>query len=195
MGLIAQIRDDFQFYRSIDPEQGFLGSVLDRHFLVCANYRFGYWACRLRVPVVGKLLRSIYVLSNFVISAICGTEIRSGAIIGRRFQVHTYYGIAIGDGVIIGDNCTILSRAILGDKENNRKKGQPKRRKKDYQRSDVKIIGGVTVGDNAVVGANAVVIHDVPANHMAVGVPARNRPLRAPAQACQTSEAEEVSLR
>ena len=195
LGLIAQIREDFQFHRSIDPEQGFLGSVLDRHFLVCANYRFGYWSCRLRVPVVGKILRACYVLSNLIISAMSGTDIRTGAIIGRRFSVHTSFGVMIADGAIIGDDCTVFTGACVVNKANKKGEGQPRIGNNVTLGAGCKILGGITVGDNVTVGANAVVIQDVPANHIAVGVPARNRTLRAPTQACEPSEAEEVSLR
>src|ERR1700681_1616490 len=107
MGLIAQLKEDFDFYRRINRQQGFMAMLFDRFFLVCANYRFGYWACHLNMPVVGALMRSLYVVTNLCISTVTGTDIRSGATIGSRFWVHTSFGIMIADGVVIGDDCTI----------------------------------------------------------------------------------------
>jgi serine O-acetyltransferase len=177
MKIIAQLEDDFRFYRKLKPGQGFLAVLLDRCFLVCANYRFGYWACHLRVAVIGPLLRSVYVLVNLFISMMNGTDIRSGAIIGRRFDVHTTFGIMIADGVVVGDDCRIYTGVCLVNKANFRGEGQPIIGNNVVLGVGCKVIGGVTIGDNVIVGANAVVLRNVPSDHMAVGVPAHNIPL------------------
>ncbi len=133
---------------------------------------------RLRKPIVGLVVRTLYVLSNLVISTFAGTDIRSGAIIGRRFEVHTSFGIMIADGVVVGDDCKIFTGVCIVNKANSRGEGQPKIGNNVTLGVGCKVLGGITIGDNAVVGANAVVLDDVPSYHMAVGVPARNKPLR-----------------
>jgi serine O-acetyltransferase len=194
MGLIEQLREDFQFYRDISPQLSFVAVMLDRRFLVCVNYRFGYWACRLGVPLAGRVMRIFYVVSNFITSVITGAEIRSGAIIGRRFQVHTTFGILITNGVILGDDCTVNTGACVVNKANNRGEGQPRIGNNVTLGAGCKVMGGITIGDNVIVGANAVVIHDVPANHMAVGVPARNIMKRATTQELRTIESQIASV-
>jgi len=177
MTVFAQIRDDLRFYRSIKPRHGMVAVLLDRSFWVCANYRFGRWACRLKVPLLGRALRLLYVLSNFFVSSVTGTDVRSGAEIGRRFNVHTSFGIVIADGVVIGDDCTINAGVGLINKANGRGEGVPRIGNHVNLSAGCKVMGGVTVGDHAVVGANSVVVRDVPANHMALGVPAMIMPL------------------
>jgi serine O-acetyltransferase len=191
MGLITKLKEDFHFYRRINRKQGFMVMLLDRYFLVCANYRFGYWACHLKVPVIGALMRSLYVVTNLFISTVTGTDIRSGATIGRRFWVHTSFGIMIADGVVIGDDCRIYTGACVVNKANFRQEGQPQIGNKVTLGVGCKVLGRVTIGDNVVVGANAVVLHDVPSDHMAVGVPAQNKPLHRDWSLLQAAELNE----
>lgn len=176
MGVFAQICDDFRFYREIRPNQGLLAVALDRFFWVVANYRFGYWACRLRTPIISRLARFCYVLCNFFVSSVNGTDIRSGAVIGRRFNVHTSYGIVIADGVIIGDDCTINSGVCLVNKANGKGEGVPALGNHVKLGAGCKVLGGVILGDHVHVGVNSVVIRDVPAYHLAIGLPAMNIP-------------------
>jgi serine O-acetyltransferase len=192
MGIISQIRDDFRFYREIKPTQGFFAVALDRCFWVVANYRFGYWACRLRTPIVSRVIRLGYVLCNFFVSAINGTDIRSGAVIGRRFDVHTSHGIVIADGVVIGDNCTINSGVCLINKANGKGEGVPRLGDHVKLGAGCKVMGGIIVGDHVHVGVNSVVIRDVPAHHIAIGLPAMNIPSRRGQQVYELENADEL---
>ena len=178
MGVIEHIHDDFSFYRRLRSRQSFIEVMLDRYFLVCANYRFGHWACQLRTPFVGKLMRFFYLLTNLVVSTRNGTDIRPGAVIGRRFEVHTSFGIAIDNGVVIGSDCIINTGVCLGNKANGRGEGVPKIGDKVTFGLGCKVVGGITVGDSVIIGANAVVSRDVPSHHLALGIPAQNKPLR-----------------
>lgn len=81
-------------------------------------------------------------------------------------------GIVIGEGVIIGNNVTIYQNVTLGrkDKEINK---YPIIGDNVTIYAGAKILGNVKIGNNAIVGANAVVLKDVPDNSIAVGVPAK----------------------
>jgi serine O-acetyltransferase len=105
-----------------------------------------------------------------------GTEIHPAAIIGRRFHVHTSFGIVIADGVVIGDDCTINAGVGLVNKANARREGVPRVGNRVTLSTGCKVMGGITVADNAVVGANSVVVRDVPSYHTALGIPAMNVP-------------------
>ena len=177
MNVLAERRDDFRFYRSIKPRQSFVGLALDRLFWVSVNYRFRHWACYLEVPFFGRCLRFVSVLINLVVSSVTGTDIHPRAVIGRRFHVHTSFGIVIADGVIIGDDCTINTGVGLINKANAQREGVPRLGNHVTLSAGCKLMGGITVGDFAVVGANSVVIRDVPFHHMALGVPAMNVPI------------------
>jgi serine acetyltransferase len=118
------------------------------------------------------------MLSNLIIATRNGTDIRPGAVIGRRFEVHTSYGIEVDNDVIIGDDCIINTGVCIGNKANSRGEGVPRIGNNVMLGLGAKILGGITVGDNVIIGANSVVSHDVPSSHLAIGIPARNKPLR-----------------
>jgi serine O-acetyltransferase len=177
MSIFNEIADDFRFYRELRTGRGFFAVLFDRSYLVCANYRYGHWASRVRAPLIGKLLRFAYIMSNVFVSAITGTEIRSAAVLGKRPDFHTTFGLIIADGAVIGDDCTFNSGVCIVNKANGRGEGQPTIGDHVVFGVGCKVLGGITVGDHAVIGANAVVLHDVPAHHIAFGMPARNKPL------------------
>lgn len=177
MTLWSQLKADFQFYREIMPYQGRIAVLLDRRFWVCANYRIGYRACQARTPILGAVWRFFYVILNQFISIVTGTVIRSGAVIGQRFNVHTLNAILVTNEVVMGDDCTITTGVCIANKANNRNEGTPRIGNQVTFGLGCKVLGGITIGDNVIVGANAVVLHDVPSNHIAVGVPARNKPI------------------
>jgi serine O-acetyltransferase len=112
-----------------------------------------------------------------VASTIAGTEIKAGADIGRRFIIHTSQAILIADGVQIGDDCTINSGVCVVHAANGMSEGTPRIGDNVYLGVGSKILGPVNVGEHALVGANAVVTRNVPAHHIAIGVPAVARPV------------------
>jgi len=175
--VLAQILDDFRFYRSIKPAQSLVAIALDRSFWVNANYRLRHWACYLKVPLLGGLLRLLCGAGNLLVSSASGTDIHPGAVIGRRFHVHTSFGIVVADGVVIGDDCTINAGVGLVNKANGRGEGVPRIGNHVSLSAGCKIIGSVTIGDYVVVGANSVVIRDIPPHHTALGIPAMNVPV------------------
>jgi serine O-acetyltransferase len=178
VNLVRQIKADLQWYRAANEHRGLLSVLGDRFFWVCANYRIGRWASQLRIPLIRTLARLAYGLLNLVVSTITSCDIRSGAKIGQRFLVHSSRGLLITKGVCIGDDCVVNSGVCIVNRANNRGEGVPVIGNGVRIGVGAKILGGITVGDGAVIGANAVVIQDVPAGHLAVGVPAQIKPLR-----------------
>lgn len=90
-------------------------------------------------------------------------------VIGEGFHMMHLDGITIGSGTIIGKNCTIYHQVTIGNEKNK----FPIIGDNVTIYAGAKVIGGIKIGNNAVIGANAVVIKDVPDNAVAVGVPAR----------------------
>ncbi len=104
---------------------------------------------------------------------ITGIEIHPGAAIGRRFFIDHGMGVVIGETAEIGDDVLIYKGVVLGGTSLEKKKRHPTLGNNVVVGSNAIVLGAITLGDNARVGAASVVVHDVPANATAVGVPAR----------------------
>lgn len=102
-----------------------------------------------------------------------GCRLRFGARIGGGFHMHHSVGVMIASESVIGRNCTVYGGAMVAHKANNMGSGAPRMGTNVTLLSGCKIIGPVNIGDGAVIGANAVVLKDVPPGTVAVGIPAR----------------------
>jgi serine O-acetyltransferase len=112
-----------------------------------------------------------------------GIEIHPGATIGRRFFIDHGMGVVIGETAEIGDDVTLYHGVTLGGTTWNKGKRHPTLGKGVVVGTGAKILGPITIGDNAKIGSNAVVVKNVPAGATAVGIPARitaEEPARSP---------------
>ena len=110
-----------------------------------------------------------------------GIEIHPKANIGKNLFIDHGMGVVIGETSDIGDNVTIYHMATLGgispsvnSNEQRNIKRHPTLKDNVVVGSGAQILGPVTVGKNAKIGANAVVTKDVPENAVMVGIPAKN---------------------
>lgn len=111
---------------------------------------------------------------------VSGVVISPSAIIGRNFMISHGSGIVIGETAIIGNNVLMLQQVTLGVKTDknwhcvfNDDRKHPKIEDDVLIGAGAKILGPITIGRGSRIGANAVVLKDVPAFSTAVGVPAR----------------------
>jgi serine O-acetyltransferase len=104
-----------------------------------------------------------------------GVEIHPGAVIGRRFFIDHGMGVVIGETAVIGDDAMIYHAVTLGGRSSNTGKRHPTVEDGVTIGAGARILGPVVVGARSQVGANAVVVKDVPPDSVAVGVPARAR--------------------
>jgi serine O-acetyltransferase len=103
-----------------------------------------------------------------------GIEIHPGAVIGQQVFFDHAMGVVIGETAEVGDGCTIYQGVTLGGTSLYKgAKRHPTLGKNVVVSAGAKVLGGFTVGDNAKIGANAVVIKPVPEGATAVGIPAR----------------------
>lgn len=102
-----------------------------------------------------------------------GIEIHPGATIGRRVFIDHGMGVVIGETAVIGDDCTLYHGVTLGGTSWNKGKRHPTLGAGVVIGAGAKVLGPITIGENAKIGSNAVVVKDVPANATAVGIPAR----------------------
>lgn len=123
-----------------------------------------------------KLRIPARVLSNIARTA-TGTEIHPGATIGRRFFIDHGMAVVIGETTEIGDDVMLYQGVTLGGRTLDKGKRHPTLGSGITVGAGAKILGAVTLGDGSQIGANSVVVKDVPANNVATGIPARHRPL------------------
>jgi serine O-acetyltransferase len=104
-----------------------------------------------------------------------GIEIHPGAKIGKRLFIDHGMGVVIGETAVVGDDVTLYQGATLGGlgKSDEDGKRHPTLENEVMIGAGAHILGPITIGSKAKVGANAVVTKDVPAGCTAVGNPAR----------------------
>ncbi|MBW8823069.1 MAG: serine O-acetyltransferase, partial [Xanthomonadales bacterium] len=106
---------------------------------------------------------------------VTGVEIHPAARIGRRCVIDHGMGVVIGETAEIGDDVLIYHGVTLGGTANAPVKRHPSVGDRVLIGAGAKILGPLTIGNDARIGANAVVVTDVPDRGVAVGVPARIR--------------------
>ena len=121
---------------------------------------------RLRVPLFPRMISQF---SRWV----TGIEIHPGATIGRAFFIDHGMGVVIGETTVVGDNVTLYQGVTLGGTGKEKGKRHPNIGNNVVVGTGAKVLGNITIGDNSYIGANAVVIKDVPPNSTVVGVPGR----------------------
>ena len=102
-----------------------------------------------------------------------GIEIHPGAQIGKNLFIDHGMGVVIGETAVVGDNCTIYHQVTLGGTGKEKGKRHPTLGDGVLVSTGAKVLGPITIGNGAKIGANAVVLADVPENATAVGIPAK----------------------
>jgi serine O-acetyltransferase len=109
----------------------------------------------------------------FIGRALTNIDIHPGATIGRRFFIDHGAGVVIGETAEIGDDVTLYHGVTLGGTSWHRGKRHPSLANGVVVGAGAKILGPITLGERVRVGANSVVVKDVPADRTVVGVPGR----------------------
>lgn len=100
-------------------------------------------------------------------------DIHPGAVIGRRFFIDHGAGVVIGETAVVGDDVTLYHGVTLGGTSWHQGRRHPYLGNGVLIGAGAKILGAITLGDNVRVGANSVVVDNIPANQTVVGMPAR----------------------
>ncbi len=119
-----------------------------------------------------KLRTLARVLSN-INRLVTGIEIHPGATIGKGFFIDHGMGVVIGETAEIGDRVLLYHGVTLGGVSLEKKKRHPTIGNNVVIACGAKVLGALTIGDNVRIGANAVVLKDVPADSTVVGIPGR----------------------
>ena len=129
-------------------------------------HRLAHALNRAGVPFFPRLISQI---ARFL----TGIEIHPGAQIGKGLFIDHGMGVVIGETAEIGDNVTLYQGVTLGGTGKQKGKRHPTLGNDVLVGVGAKVLGAITIGDNARIGGGAVVLKDVPPNSTAVGVPAR----------------------
>ena len=168
IGLWKQIKEDFSVPKLNDP-------ALQSSFELFFNYP-GVWAI-INHRIANRLYNKGWIkLSRFLVgfgSLFTKTDIHPAATIGRRVFIDHAIGVVIGATTIIEDDVLIYQGVTLGGVSLDKGKRHPTIRANSVIGSGAKVLGNIIIGKNGKVGANSVVIGDVPKNSTAVGVPAK----------------------
>ncbi|MBO9578056.1 MAG: serine O-acetyltransferase [Microbacteriaceae bacterium] len=139
------------------------------------GYRFAHWLWTHRAKFLGRFVSQV---TRFL----TGVEIHPGATIGRRLTIDHGMGIVIGETAEVGDDVHLYHGVTLGNAKSQPGKRHPTLGDRITVGAGAKIFGPVTVGDDTVVGGNAVVTKSFPAGSVLVGVPAKDVRKKAPDQ-------------
>jgi serine O-acetyltransferase len=112
---------------------------------------------------------------KIAVQVLTGIDLPCEVTLGRRVRIDHFGGVIVSGDTIIGDDVIIRNGVTIGLRRTGRR-GAPLIGNRVDIGAGAKILGTITIGDDVAIGANAVVLRDVPANSIAVGVPAKILP-------------------
>jgi serine O-acetyltransferase len=165
--MFRQIRQDLQAIFDRDPAATTTLEVVLTYagFHALLAYRISHGLKSMGVPFFP---RAISQLARWL----TGVEIHPSAKIGTGFFIDHGMGVVIGETAEVGDYVTLFQGVTLGGTGKERGKRHPTLGNHVVVGAGAKILGGISIGDNVKIGANSVVLKNVPANSTVIGVPA-----------------------
>ena len=189
LGLVGEIRRDVAAAKSRDPAaRGVAGAEIlatwpGVHALLA--HRVAHALHGAGVPLLPRVIAAVS-------RAVTGIEIHPAAKIGDSFFIDHGMGVVIGETAEIGDNVTLYQGVTLGGTGFATGKRHPTVQDNVTIGSGAKLLGPITVGHGSKIGANTVVIHDVPPNSTVVGNP--GHPVRVEGRRPEGPDADWVHL-
>ncbi|MFM6191612.1 MAG: serine O-acetyltransferase [Planktothrix sp.] len=164
LGLWEQIKEDWITHGRDWTKPGFQAVVVQR---------FGVWRMQIKSLIFRAPLSFFYRMFYRKIRNTYGIELPYTVVLGRRVIVEHQHGIVIHGNSVIGDDCIIRQGVTIGNRYLDQPFEAPKLGKRVNIGAGAKILGNVTIGNDVCIGANAVVISDIPSGQTVVGIPAK----------------------
>lgn len=164
LGLWEQIKEDWIAHGRDWTRPG---------FRAVAVHRFGVWRMKIKPILLRAPLSILYRALFRKIRNTYGIELPYSAQLGRRVVIEHQSCIVIHGDCVIGDDCIIRQGVTMGNRYLDCPFDAPKLGKRVNVGAGAKLFGNITIGDDANIGANAVVLIDVPPGATAVGIPAK----------------------
>ncbi|HHY32729.1 MAG TPA: serine O-acetyltransferase [Firmicutes bacterium] len=166
--MFERIREDIKAVFERDPAAKNVLEVIlcypGLHAII--GYRIAHFFYQRRMFVIARLI-------SHAVRFLTGIEIHPGARIGRRLFIDHGMGVVIGETAEIGDDVTIYQGVTLGGTGKEKGKRHPTIGNRVVIAAGAKVLGSFEVGDEAKIGAGAVVLRPVPAGATVVGVPGK----------------------
>lgn len=163
------IKEQIELIRKKDPALKSVGEVfLYPSFIIQIYYKIAHFF----------YIHKWYFLARYVSEKgkrKTGIEIHPGARIGKNLFIDHGAGVVIGETTIIGNNVEIYHGVTLGGVTTSKGKRHPTIEDNVMIGAHAQILGNITIGENAKVGAGAVVLKSVPKNATVIGVPSREK--------------------
>uniref|UniRef100_E6Q154 serine O-acetyltransferase n=1 Tax=mine drainage metagenome TaxID=410659 RepID=E6Q154_9ZZZZ len=168
MGLVKTIAADFRAPLQRDPAVRGAIDVLISYpgFHALVAHRFIHVLHGWGIPLLPRWLAHI-------VRFFTGIEIHPGATIGNGVFIDHGMGVVIGETAEIGDDCTIYQGVTLGGTSLSHGKRHPTLERNVVVGVNAAVLGAINIGENTKIGGGSVVVRDVPANAVVVGVPGR----------------------
>ncbi len=165
--MFTRIREDISIVYDRDPAARHTLEILTCYPGVHAVllHRMNHWLWHIGLKWIARLFSHI---SRWI----TGIEIHPGAKIGRRLFIDHGMGVVIGQTAEIKDDCTLYHGVTLGGTSWKKGKRHPTLEEGVVVGAGAKILGPITVGKQARIGSNSVVVKDVPSDATMVGIPA-----------------------
>lgn len=142
-------------------------------FRAVAVQRFGVWRMKIKPKLLRIPFSVVYKMMHRKVRNTYGIEIPFSVKLGRRVVIEHQGGIVINGLCAVGDDSIIRQGVTLGNRYLERPLEVPSLGKRVNVGAGAKIFGNISIGDGASIGANAVVLCDVPPGATAVGIPAK----------------------
>lgn len=170
MSVVASVREDLAAAHRRDP-----AATDDLAILLTSPGLHAIWTHRVahRLWARGVKLPALILAQGA--RSLTGVEIHPGATIGRRFFIDHGMGVVVGETAEVGDDVMLYHGVTLGGRSMERVKRHPTVEDGVTIGAGARVLGPIVIGREAQIGANAVVVKDVPAQATAIGVPATVR--------------------
>lgn len=142
-------------------------------FQAVLAHRFLHWLWRLDSGSLKPLTCFLARFFQYLVKIITNIEIHPGAVIGENFFIDHGSGVVIGETTIIGNHVTVYQGVTLGGVSTKKEKRHPTLHNHIIVGAGAKVLGNIDIGDYVQIGANSVVVKDVPTNSTVVGIPGR----------------------
>lgn len=166
--ILQTLKEDIGIIYKKDPAARNLVEVVFCYpgFHALLIHRISHKLWKWKIPVIPRLLSTF---ARFL----TGIDIHPGATIGRRFFIDHGMGVVIGETTEIGDDVLLYQGVTLGGTSAKAEKRHPTLGRGVVVGAGAKVLGNITLGNYAKVGAGSVVVNDVPDHATIVGIPGR----------------------
>ncbi len=169
---LNDVRRDLQRYCGTPTVRAFV-----RHVALCPGFKYSFWMRSARyLKGLGIAALPIYAASRWVLKHYMfkyGIAIPYNTAIGPGLYIGHFGHIVVSADATLGQDCNLNHGVTIGVAYGGRYEGAPQIGDRVYFGPGSKVVGGIKVGNDAAIGANAVVVAPVPASAVVVGIPAQ----------------------